>query len=79
MQVSIVLLTDIDITMNVGRSILTRYYKLDEGKDEPIYRELQDRILVLLEYVLAPMQAVLPDNISQRVNFEAFIAGRYHK
>ena len=35
--------------------------------------------LFVLEYFLAPMQAVLRDNISHMVCCETFIAGRYYK
>ena len=71
-QVNVVLRTDTDITMNFRRNILARYYKFNEGKGAPIYREPEDSILVILEYVLAPMQAILPGNSSHMVYFETF-------
>ena len=62
-QLNTILLTEIDITMNVGRSIFGRHFGLGESVHGPVCQELQDRVLIVLEYFLAPMQSTLSDDI----------------
>ena len=78
-QVNTLLLTDIELTMKVGRSLLSGYYSLDENQHGSVFRELENRIFIVLEYSLAPMQAITPSSVHEAVYYETYIAGTHYK
>ena len=66
-RVNTLLLSDIELTMKVGRSVLSRYYNLNENQHGSVFKEFENRIFIVLEYFLAPMQAIAPSNVHESV------------
>ena len=72
-------LTDIEVTMKVGRSVLSRYYSLDESQDGSVFKELENWIFTVLECFLAPIQSIAQEFVHATVYYEMFVAGKYYK
>ena len=66
-QVNTNLLTDIALTMMICRSILLQYYGLTEEKHSHVFKDLENRHCIMLEFFLAPMQAVTPQYVHHNV------------
>ena len=68
-QVNTILLNDITLTMKVGRSILLQY-GLTEKLHSHVFRELENIMFISLELFLAPMQAVIPQDVHHNTYYE---------
>ena len=75
-QVNTLLLMDIELTMKVGRSVLSRYYSLSGNQHGSASKGLENKIFRVLEYFLAPMQAI---TLHEAVCYETLIAGTHYK
>ena len=78
-HVNTILLNDITLTMSVGRSILLQYYGLTEKLHSHIFRELENRVFILLKYFLAPMHAIVPQDVHHNTYYETYKAGTHFK
>ena len=56
-QVNTLLLSDIALTMKIGRNILQQSYSLKENEHSSVFKELENIFVMILEYFLAPMSA----------------------
>ena len=78
-QVNTILLNDITLTMKVGCSILLQYYGLTEKYHGHVLRELENRVFRLSEFFLAPVQAILPQDVHHNTYYETYKAGTHFK
>ena len=74
-----ILLNDITLTMKVGRSILLQYYGLTEKLHSHVFSELENIVFILLEFFLAPMQAIMPQDVHHNTSYDTHKAGTHFK
>ena len=72
-------MSDIALTMEVGRSILQKYFSLKENEHSSVFRELGNFIFIVIEYFLGSMQAITPTHVRYNVDYETYKAGCLYK
>ena len=62
--------------MKIGRSILQQYNGLTERKHSYVFKEL-NRTFIVLEFFLAPMLPITPQDVHNNVYYEIHKAGTH--
>ena len=78
-QVNTILLNDITLTLKVGRSIVLQYSGVTEKLHSHVFRELENRAFILLEFFLASLQAITPQDVHHNTYHETYKAGTHFK